>query len=120
MVDVSIEGDRVIFEVEGFDKLWALKSQLDIPVAHIRSARVDNDAAKGDWHGVNIGGADFPGLITAGAFYRQGRLVFYDTHKPENTIVVDLEHEDYDQLILQVRDPAGAVAAITEAKSRAR
>lgn len=120
MVDVSVEGDRVVFEVEGFDKLWALKSRLDIPVAHIRSARVDHGAAKGSWHGVNVGGADFPGVITAGAFYKEGRLVFYDTHKPENTIVVELDHEDYDQLILQVRDPDAAVAAIARAKSGQR
>jgi hypothetical protein len=120
MVDIAIEGDRVLFEVEGLDKLWALKSRLDIPLAHIRGAKVDHDAAKGFWHGVGLGGADLPGVITAGTFYRKGRMVFYDTHKPENTIVVDLDHEDYDQLILQVRDPAGAVAAITDAKVRAR
>ena len=119
MVDVTVEGNTVVFEVEGFDKLWALQSRLNIPVAHIKGARVDHDAAKGS-HGVNVGGADFPGLITAGAFYRAGRLVFYDTHKPENTIVVDLDHDSYDQLILQVRDPAGAVATINDAKSRAR
>jgi hypothetical protein len=45
-------------------------------------------------------------------------LVFYDTHKPEHTIVVDLDkHENYDALILQVRDPAGAVKLITDATS---
>jgi hypothetical protein len=120
MVDISIEGDRVVFEVEGLDKLWALKSRLDIPIAHITRARVDNDAAKGLWHGVGLGGANLPGVITAGTFYREGRIVFFDTHKPENTIVVDLDHEDYDQLVLQVRDPAGAVAAITNAKASVR
>jgi len=80
---------------------------------------VDDEAAKGWWHGVKLGGSDLPGVITAGTFYRKGRLVFYDTHKPENTIVVDLDdHENYDQLILQVRDPAAAVATITEAVAR--
>ncbi len=113
MVDVTVEGDRIKFEVEGWDKLWALRSHLEIPIAHIRGARIDEEAAKGWWHGVKLGGASLPGVITAGTFYRQGRLVFYDTHKPENTIVVDLNHEDYDQLILQVRDPAAAVDTIT-------
>ncbi|HYV97841.1 MAG TPA: hypothetical protein VE967_10335 [Gemmatimonadaceae bacterium] len=117
MVDVTIEHDVVHFEVEGIDKLWALKSRLQIPLAHIKSARVDNDAAKGWWHGLKLGGADLPGVITAGTFYSKGRMVFYDTHKPENTIVVELDHEKYDQLILQVRDPAAAVAAINSAKS---
>ncbi|HVT40828.1 MAG TPA: hypothetical protein VHE78_17445 [Gemmatimonadaceae bacterium] len=118
MVDVSVQGDRIIFEVEGWDKLWALKSKLEIPIEHVKGAKYDENAAKGWWHGVRLGGSDLPGVITAGTFYRKGRLVFYDTHKPENTIVVDLDHESYDQLILQVRDPEGAVKEINEAVAR--
>ncbi|MFI5281254.1 MAG: hypothetical protein ACHQU1_12230 [Gemmatimonadales bacterium] len=115
MVDVTVAGDNISFEVEGWDKLWALKSRLEIPCAHIKGARVDEEAAKGWWHGVRLGASDLPGVITAGTFYRKGRLVFYDAHKPEHTIVVDLDHETYDQLILQVRDPAAAVKTITDA-----
>jgi hypothetical protein len=115
MVDVTIQEGRVIFEVEGWDKLWALKSRLEIPLDHIKSARIDEEAAKGWWHGVKLGGSNLPGVITAGTFYRKGRLVFYDTHKPEHTIVVDLDHENYDTLILQVRDPGLAVKTITGA-----
>ena len=60
-------------------------------------------------------GSQIPGVITAGTFYTQGRLVFYDAHKSEQTIVVDLEHENYDALILQVRDPAAALKLISTA-----
>jgi hypothetical protein len=118
MVDVTVQGDRITFEVEGWDKMWALKSKLEIPIEHVKGAKYDENAARGWWHGVRLGGSDLPGVITAGTFYRKGRLVFYDTHKPENTIVVDLDHENYDQLILQVRDPEGAAKEINEAVAR--
>jgi hypothetical protein len=39
-------------------------------------------------------------------------------HKPENTIIVDLDHEDYDQLILQVRNPDTEVQMINDAVAR--
>ena len=117
MVDVIVEGGNIVFEVEGIDKLWALKSRLTIPIGHVKGARIDEEAAKGWWHGVKLWGSDLPGVITAGTFYRKGRMVFYDTHKPEHTIVVDLDHEDYDSCILQVRDPAAAVKTITDAKA---
>ena len=117
MVDIRIDGDRAVFEVEGWDKMWALKSRLEIPLSHIKGAKSDNDAAKGWWHGVKVGGSDLPGVITAGTFYKAGRLVFFDVHKPENTIVVDLDHENYDQLILQVRDPHGAARILTDSIS---
>ena len=45
MVNVVIQGDRVRFEVEGWDRLWALKSQLEIPLAHIRAVRWDPEPA---------------------------------------------------------------------------
>ncbi len=117
MVSLSIESGTLVCSVEGMDRLWALKSRLEIPLAHVKGARVDDDAAKGWWHGVRLSGSDLPGVITAGTFYRKGRVVFYDTHKPEQTIVVDLDHEDYDQLIIQVRDPAEAVRVINGAIS---
>jgi hypothetical protein len=120
MIDVSIDGDKIVFEVEGWDKMWALRSRLAIPLSHIKGARIDGDATKGCWEGVKIGGAQIPGVITAGTFYTQGRLVFYDAHKSEQTVVVDLDHENYDALILQVRDPAGTVKLITDStKNRA-
>lgn len=119
MVDVTIEGDRVIFEIEGWDKFWALKSRLEIPLDHIKSVSVDEEAAKGWWHGVKLGGSDLPGVITAGTFYAKGRLVFFDTHTPDHTIVVELDdHEKYDRLILQVPDPTATAAAINKVLAR--
>ena len=120
MVDITLHGDSVTFEIEGIDKLWALKSHLESPLIHIKGARVDEEAAKGWWHGVRLPGTDLPGLITAGTFYRKGRMVFYDTHKPEHTIVVDLDHESYDTLILQVRDPQASAKMLTDAVSGPR
>ena len=117
MVDVTIEGGKAVFEVEGWDKLWALRSRLSIPLDHISGVKQDEDAAKGWWHGVKVGGADLPGVITAGAFFSKGRLVFYDVHKPENTIVVDLRHDSYDRLVLQVRDPKAAAKTLRDAIS---
>ncbi len=120
MIDVTVDADKIVFEVEGWDKLWAMRSRLEIPIAHIRTARIDGDATKGWWKGVKVGGAQIPGVITAGTFYTQGRLIFYDAHKSEHTIVVDLDHENYDALILQVRDPEAALKLIIDAtKNRA-
>src|SRR5262249_36633165 len=70
MVTVTVEDDRVRFEVEGWDKLWAFKSQLEIPIAHIESVRLDPEAARGWWHGLRLPGTQIPGLITAGTFFQ--------------------------------------------------
>jgi hypothetical protein len=118
VVEITIEGDRVRFEVEGWDKLWSLKSQLEIPLAHIDSVRADPEPARGWWHGFRLPGTQIPGVLTAGSFYQHGGMVFYDVHDPEGTIVVELDHEQYERLIVEVADPAEAVARLSAALGR--
>jgi len=39
MVDLSILGGNLVLHVRGADKLWAFKSSLEIPLAHIAEIR---------------------------------------------------------------------------------
>lgn len=118
MVEISIVGDRVRFEVQGLDKMWALKSHLEIPLAHLLNARIDPEPARGWWHGVRLPGTQIPGILTAGSFYHHGGFVFYDVHNPDQTIVLDLDHEHYKQLVIEVADPAAAIALLSRATGR--
>jgi len=120
MVQVSIEGNRVHFDIEGLDKFWAFRSHLDIPVAHIRAVKIDPEAARGWWHGLRIMGSNVPGLLTAGTFYQDGGIVFYDVHDPERTIVLELEHETYKRLIVEVEDPEKTRTMIERALKTAK
>ncbi|MEO7087072.1 MAG: hypothetical protein ABI442_19165 [Gemmatimonadaceae bacterium] len=115
MVTITIEGERIRFDVQGWDKLWALKSQLEIPIAHIRAVRADPEPARGWWHGLRLPGTQIPGVLTAGTFIQSDGAVFYDVHDPEGTIVIDLDHEHYKSLIVEVADPPAAVAMIRAA-----
>ena len=117
MVEIRVEGDRAVFEVEGWDKLWSLRSRLEIPLAHVKGARWDPAPAMGWFEGLKLAGTDVPNVFRAGTFYQDGGLVFWDVSHPERTIAVDLEHETYRRLVMEVADPAGAVALITRAIS---
>jgi hypothetical protein len=115
MVNVSIDGDRIHLKVEGTDQFWALRSHLEFPLAHIRSVRVDPEAARGWWHGLRLFGSHIPGVLTAGTFYQQGGVVFYDVHDPDGTIVLELDHERYNRLVVEVEAPEAARAMIDKA-----
>jgi hypothetical protein len=113
MVQIRIEGNKAIFEVQGWDKLWSLRSQLEIPLSHIRNAQADPEPAMGWFQGLKIAGTDLPNFFRAGTFYQQGELVFWDVHEPAKTIVIELEHERYRKLIFEVADPEREVEKIT-------
>jgi len=115
MVALTIEDGVATFEVEGADKLWALRSRLQIPLTHIRGARVDTEIAHGWWHGLRAPGTSIPGIITAGTFYQHGKRIFWDVHDPACVIVVELADERYDELVIEVEDPAITVATIESA-----
>ena len=109
VVEITVADGKALFEVKGADKLWALKSRLEIPLAHIRAVRADPTAARGWWHGIRAPGTSLPGVITAGTFYQHEKRIFWDVHDPEQTIVVDLMDERYDELIVEVANPTDAV-----------
>lgn len=115
MVRISIAGEKAVFEVEGVDKFWSLKSRIEVPLAHVTGVTIDPDAARGWWHGFRMPGTQIPGLITAGTFYQHGRRVFYDVHDTDNTIVIALNHERYDQLVVEVSNPQIETQKLTSA-----
>ncbi len=121
MVQISIEGANANFEVEGWDQLWSLRSRLSIPLANIRDVHVDPEPAMGWFQGLKIAGTDVPNLFKAGTFYQDGGRVFWDVRHPEKTIVVELDHERYRKLVIEVEDPEAAVRQLRGSlPSRAR
>ncbi len=120
MVEISVNGEKAVFEIEGIDKLWSLRSRLEIPLAHIKGVHADATAARGWYHGLRLLGTNVPGILTAGTFHRDGNNVFWDVHDPERTIVLELDHEFYDQLIIEVADPAQAVTLLRYRIGRTR
>ncbi|HTV14478.1 MAG TPA: hypothetical protein VME68_07170 [Acidobacteriaceae bacterium] len=112
MVDLSIADGKLTLHVRGMDQFWALKSTLEIPLEHVTGIRADPEVARGWYHGVRMPGTQIPGVLTAGTFYQHGQKIFWDVHNPENTIVIELTHEKYGELIVEVADSSAAVSLV--------
>ncbi|CAL9460362.1 hypothetical protein SUDANB176_02629 [Streptomyces sp. enrichment culture] len=120
MALISIDRDRALMTVEfrGLDKLWALKSRLEIPLAHVRGATHDPGMAR-EPKGIRVGGTHFPGVITAGRFRRDGERLFWDVKDPDKAVVVELaDAEAYDRLVVEVDDPRATVALVEQSIAR--
>src|ERR1700733_4684080 len=115
MVDLSISGGNLLLHVRGADKLWAFKSSLEIPLAHVVEVRADATIAHGLGHGLRMPGTNIPGVLTAGTFYQDGKRIFWDVHNPDNTVVIELKDERYNELIVEVAEPAAAVQLVKAA-----
>jgi len=112
VAEVEITQNTLIVHVRGMDRLWALKSRLEIPLSHVVGAQVDPEVAQG-WHkGIRAPGTQVPGVITAGTFYQEGERVFWDVHDPQKTVVIQLRDERYARLVIEVEDPPATAAVI--------
>jgi len=118
MVDATVEDDKAVFTVEASHKIWALKSRLEVPLEHITGAHMDPNPAMGWFDGLKVAGSDIPHVFRAGTFFLHDELVFYDVRDPHKTIVVDLAHEHFSKLIVEVANPDATVEMLRGALAR--
>ena len=58
-MDLSVAEGKLTLHVRGADKLWAFKSSLEIPLAHIAGVRAEPETARGWYHGIRMPGTIF-------------------------------------------------------------
>ncbi|MBO0703227.1 MAG: hypothetical protein J2P38_09865 [Candidatus Dormibacteraeota bacterium] len=115
MAEIVVEEDRIVIHVRGVDRVLALTTRLEVPLAHVVAAAPDEVEAKRWWHGVREPGVDVPHVLTAGRFLQHGDLVFWDVRGPDEAIAVELRHEEYAKLVIGVEEPDAIVERINTA-----
>ena len=119
MTNVEIQDDRLVARIQGLDQVLALRSELSIPLTHVRGAAVSPPEVRQRWRNplrLKVLATDLPYVVMAGSFiFLDGEHAFWDVHDPDRTIVVELDHERFAKLVLEVEDPQAAVAAINAA-----
>ncbi|MGC4868616.1 hypothetical protein ACLQ3B_24630 [Micromonospora sp. DT53] len=117
MANVLIDGDDLVVQIEGMDRLWSLKNRMVIPLANVRGATADPGIAA-EPKGLRAPGTSLPGVITAGTFHQDGERVFWNIRDGARAVVIELADEHYARLVVEVADPAATVALIEQAAPR--
>ncbi len=115
MVELVIERDKVILGMAGWNKRGGTKRRIELPLTHLAGARADSFLARSWVKRVQFIGNFIPSLIRDGILYEDGDCVFWEVRNPDKAIVLYLEDEPYTKLIVEVADPARAVALIEKA-----
>src|SRR5215203_946870 len=116
MADVELTEDALIVHVRGMDRIFALKSRLEIPLSHVLGAKADPEIAHpAPWKSLRLTATQIPWVVTAGTFYQEGERVFWDVHDPKKAVVIRLSDERYARLVIGVENPPATVAAIQRA-----
>lgn len=119
MARVRIDGDTLEVTIEGIDQLLSLHRRLRIPLDGVTGAHAD-PAAREQRAGLKAVGARIPGVVRAGTFHRDGAKVFWDVHRGDGAVVIDLRGQVWDRLVVEVADPRAAVGLLTDALAARR
>src|SRR5437588_286116 len=112
MTRVTTSDNKLVIEVQGWNKLWALKRRLEIQLEHISGVRLAEDERV---RGIRAPGTYIPGVISTGTFHLIGKKVFWDVHHPARAIAIDLHDERYTTLVLEVADSEATICEIQRA-----
>ena len=118
MAEIEIKESDLIIRIEGLRKVFALKSELTIPLNKILGVTADENG----WENVakfpalKVGGTGAPFFpYQGGRFLEDGDKIFYDLKKGEEAIVLILEDDEYGKVVIGVQDAESAVSQIERA-----
>lgn len=116
MAAIKIEGAELVVQMEGFaEKMMALRSEIRVPLSHVKGARAKPAELLDDTFILRVFGASLTDTHL-GYFWKKGEgLVFLDIHhlREGNIVAIDLEHERMKHLYVEGEhgESAEAIAA---------
>jgi hypothetical protein len=117
-VELDVERTHVEVQFTGWDRVWALRRGARVPIDHVTAVHVDDRAVAVSTLRRRIAGSWIPRRLAAGLFATKGGgRQLWCVHRAPRVLVVDLEHERWQRLVLEVPDPTGAAAWIEAAMS---
>jgi len=108
---IDIENGKLIFRLTGVDKVLALKSELKVPLTHVKSVLTEK-AAWNYFKMLKLAGARLPHVIASGSFVSKDGLLFYDMHDPDKCVTAELVGEKYKKIVFEVEDKEAAANEI--------
>lgn len=116
MARVELEADRVSMQLSPLDEVLSLHGSLHIPYRHILAAHAD-PVPEAWFRGFRVG-TNIPGVKVAGSFYNGEGAMFYDFHDPARCLTLELDHEHYRRVVVEVAHDQNAAALATQITAR--
>lgn len=113
MARFGVGDEAVEIDLSFADELMSLHGRFRVPYRHIRAVgteRVPDAFFRGVRFGTNL-----PGVKVAGTFINADGMTYYDFHDPARCVTLNLAHDRYARLVVEVdrdEDPAAIAEAI--------
>ncbi|MCA1702948.1 MAG: hypothetical protein LC808_06635, partial [Actinobacteria bacterium] len=108
----EITDSDLVVTPRGFNKVWALKRRVSIPLTSITSAKVITTRTRDLPLGIRLPGSAIPGLVLAGTYLKNGERSFYALRDGKDIVLLELTEHRYARVGVQTKNPYDVVNRI--------
>ena len=112
LATVEAVGDSLVITPRGFNKFWAFKREIKVPLVNVKSVRVV-EPRELPW-GWKVPGTDVPGLIRAGSYTRKGEWSFYLFRGGRPVVLIELDGNRFSRIGVETADPNGVATNLNK------
>jgi hypothetical protein len=111
-MNLNLTPTTLQIKLAGFEQLWAFyfSQMIEISLDHL--THVSTEIPETSWKELRAPGTFLPGVIKAGTYYTQRGREFWYVTKPEDCLTLDLAHEYFKRIVINVNDSAGWAARL--------
>jgi len=120
MASIDFANEQLVVKLHGIDRVLAFRMSISVPLAHVDDVRAyppeaDFDASVRD-PSVGIG-LFIGGKLAVGSVALDDGLAFFDVRDKQHTLAIDLHHEAYKHIVVELDDesPEHARRRVAEA-----
>lgn len=109
MARLNVEGDELVLDLSGLEKVEGLHGTIRVPLSSVREVRLVDDPWP-ELRGIRAPGTGMPGVIAVGTRRGSGIKDFAAVHGQGPAVVVELQGTDFDRLVVTEDDAESAVS----------
>ncbi|MGI8751911.1 MAG: hypothetical protein ACR2MN_06315 [Acidimicrobiales bacterium] len=114
MAELKVEGDELVLQLSGVEKVEAVHGDLRVPVASVREVEVLEDVIHAV-HGIKFPGSRWPGRFMIGTLVhaserRSFAVVHHDTPRGVRVVLEGTAHHEW---LVGCADPEAVVARLS-------
>jgi hypothetical protein len=115
VASATIADGVLTLSLRTWDKIFSVHGSLHIPLEHI------SDVSSGPAPAVpilsKVIGTNMPGVLAAGTFFDSHGLLFYDYGADAECLILDVDHERFHRVVVEIDAPQTAAAVVQHVKA---
>jgi len=111
MARLSVEGEELLLDLSGLEKLEGFHGNIRVPCSSVRSVRCTDDPWS-ELRGIRAPGTGLPGVIAVGTRRGSGIKDFAAVHGQGPAVVVELEGAEYGRLVVTEENAQSAAESL--------